>query len=127
MTEKELLGAIIERARSRGWKVIHTPPVPVQRGGKTLWMTPLAADGKGFPDLLMVRDRVIVAEVKAGARSGNRHLSVDQKDWLSRFRMASAEAYVWTPEAWFDGTIDGVLGVRGPVPGGDPYLWESGT
>jgi VRR-NUC domain len=68
----------------------------------------VAADGKGFPDLLLVRDRVIVAEVKGDSD----RLRPEQREWLSAFRLAGVAAYVWTPESWHSGEIERILRAR---------------
>lgn len=107
MTGRELQKGVIEMARRLGWRVAHTPPVPSERG----WRTAVAADGKGFPDLLLVRDRVIVAEIK-----GTDRLSKEQAEWLSAFRMAGIMAYVWTPKEWKSGQIENVLRARTQEP-----------
>ena len=57
-------------------------------------MTPVGADGKGFPDLVLVRERVIYAELKA--KSGS--IRPDQKIWIERLQQAGAEVYVWRPK-----------------------------
>lgn len=108
LTGRELQRDVINLARMLGWKVAHTPPVETVRG----WRTPtLGSEGKGFPDLLMVRDRVIVAEIK-----GSDRLSREQEGWLTAFRMAGVTAYVWTPESWESGEIDNVLRARSQEP-----------
>lgn len=95
-------------ARQLGWRVAHFPPVVTERG----WRTPVAADGKGFPDLVLVRDRVVVAEIK-----GTDRLSREQRQWLDAFRLAGIAAHVWTPSDWRSGAVERVLRARGP----DPY------
>lgn len=111
MTGRELQRTVIEMARRLGWRVAHFPPISTTRGGKSWWLTPVAADGKGFPDLLLVRDRVIVAEIKSTDR-----LSREQEAWLSAFRMARVAAHVWTPKELESGEIERVLTVRHPNP-----------
>ena len=103
LTGRELQHAVIDLARRTGWRVAHTPPIPTERG----WRTAVAADGKGFPDLLLVRDRIIVAEIK-----GTDRLSPEQQEWLSAFRMAGVPAYVWTPKEWDSGEVERVLKAR---------------
>jgi hypothetical protein len=101
---RELQAAIVDLARRLGWRVAHTPPVETTRG----WRTPtLGREGKGFPDLLLVRDRVIVAEVK-----GTDRLTAEQKKWLTAFRMAGIAAHVWTPKEWASGEIERILSAR---------------
>lgn len=79
---------VIETARLFGWKVAHFRAVETKRRG---WQVPVAADGAGFPDLLLVRDRIIAAELK----SGSGRVRPDQREWLDRFATAGCEAYVW--------------------------------
>jgi len=113
MTREPLRGrplqkGIIDMARRLGWRVAHFPPVPTERG----WRTPVAADGKGFPDLLMVRDRLIVAEVKGDTD----RLRREQQTWLDSFRLAGVAAHVWTPEQWLSGEIESILRARSQEP-----------
>ena len=102
MTEAELQDAIADMARTFGWMVAHARPARTNRG----WRTPWQYDGKGFPDLTMVRrERLIFAELKA-ARG---RVAPEQHTWLSCLRRTYAEVYVWTPEHWLDGVVDEVL------------------
>jgi VRR-NUC domain-containing protein len=101
---RPLQKAIIELARQLGWRVAHFPPVETQRG----WRVPVAADGKGFPDLILVRERIIVAEIKG---DGDR-LTPEQDNWLHAFRMAGISTYTWTPAEWREGIIEGMLRSR---------------
>lgn len=54
------------------------------------------ADGAGFPDLVLIRERIVYAELKArgGVQSG------PQKDWESALLAAGAEVYCWEPSDW---------------------------
>ena len=52
MSEAVLQDAVIELANLKGWTVAHFRPAQNARGD---WRTPVAAQGKGFPDLVMVR------------------------------------------------------------------------
>lgn len=106
MTERELQDAVMETARILGWRVAHFRAALTTKG----WRTPVEAHGAGFPDLVLVRDRVVFAELKG---DGGR-LSGVQKDWLESFRYAGAEAHVWTPAEWQDGTVEAAF--RGPQP-----------
>ena len=120
MTGKELQKELIDLLRKCGWRVAHTPPVQAVTKGRDgedvkRWMTPIQADGKGFPDLLAVRERLIVIEIKG---KGDK-LSGEQSVWLSAFRMAGVEAYVWTAAEWADGTCDRVIRERRR---GDPIV-----
>ena len=116
---RELQRAIIELARRLGWRVAHFPPVPTERG----WRTPVAADGTGFPDLVLVRDRVIVAEIKGDSD----RVRQEQEQWLSAFRLAGISAHVWTPESWRSGEVERILAARSQSPFPLPRMVEIGA
>jgi hypothetical protein len=78
---------VIDAARLFGWRVAHFRPALTKHG----WRTPVAADGKGWPDLVLVRERVIYAELK----SGSGRLTPEQEEWITRLRNAGQEVYVW--------------------------------
>lgn len=61
ITEDAFMSQLIGVARLCGWKVAHFRPARTKGG----WRTPVAADGQGFPDLLLARERIVVAELKA--------------------------------------------------------------
>ncbi|MGD0312499.1 MAG: VRR-NUC domain-containing protein [Acidimicrobiales bacterium] len=101
MTEQTLLDCVVDAAHLFGWKVAHFRPAMTKHG----WRTPVAADGKGWPDLTLVRDnRIVFAELK----SARGRLSDEQQDWLDVLDRA-AEVHVWRPAEWCDGTIEAVL------------------
>ena len=73
----------------------------VDRKGKPVWLTPVQADGKGFPDLVLVRGkRLIFAEVKAERGRG----SPEQDAWFTALRSAGRGegqyVYIWRPSNW---------------------------
>jgi hypothetical protein len=96
--EKEFQLQVIEYAQARRWRVAHFRAVRVQRSsGECYYETPVAADGKGFPDLIIVRgDRLLAAELKV---PGN-DTSEEQDRWLAAFRGAGVPTFVWYPEHW---------------------------
>lgn len=99
MSEKELMEAVIELAQLRGWLVAHFRPARSEQG----WRTPVSADGKGFPDLVMIREtRLIAAELK----SDTGKVTPEQQVWLDAFGRATTEAYTWRPEHWTSGLIE---------------------
>lgn len=108
--EQTLQYAIIEAARLFGWKVAHFRAARTARG----WRTPVAADGKGFPDLVLChpgRRRLIFAELK----STRGRLSAEQHEWLGVLGDVAdvaqqVDVYLWTPDDW----PDRVLEVLGP-------------
>lgn len=101
MTESELQDAVIELAHLFGWSVAHFRAARTAHG----WRTPVAADGAGWPDLVLVRERIAFAELKSARGT----MSTAQIAWLERLTKAGAETHVWTPTEWADGTIDAEL------------------
>lgn len=102
MTERDLQGGVIETARLLGYRVAHFRPARTQNG----WATPVAADGKGYPDLTLCRPgRLVFAELKVGRNRA----TIDQTAWLQALEAAGAEAYLWTDLDYTAGTIDQLL------------------
>lgn len=95
MLEAEWQRKVINYARDRGWFVAHFTAAKSSRGR---WVTPVAADGAGFPDLVLVRERVVFAELK---REGGK-LRAQQEVWMSKLRWAGATHFVWEPSDWYD-------------------------
>jgi VRR-NUC domain len=102
MTEAELQEAVIGLAHLLKWRAVHFRPAMNAAGN---WRTPVAADGKGFPDLVLCRDRVMFVELK----SMTGRLSVDQQDWLHALAQSGAECHIWRPDDWTQGRIERVL------------------
>ena len=77
ISEADLQTAIVDLAHLYGWHVAHFRPAMTTHG----WRTPVSADGKGFPDLCMVKgNKLIFWEVK----SGRQLPSKEQTEWLER-------------------------------------------
>ena len=94
LLEKQAQSAIVDLATLLGWRVYHTFDSRRSQAG--------------FPDLVLVRDRVIYAEIK---RAGQKPRP-DQVDWLNALSRAGAEVYVWT---WDDyDEIGSILSQRVP-------------
>jgi len=76
-SEAEFQDKIVKLARLCGWKVAHFRPAMTSRGQ---WITPVSADGKGFPDLVMVKPpHILFVECK----SATGKLTLEQKDWAN--------------------------------------------
>lgn len=91
VSESALQQTIIDAARSLGWLVAHFRPARTDRG----WRTPVAADGQGFPDLVLAhpRGRVMFLEVKS--RAGR--VSLHQRRWLDTLAGAPVTCQVVRP------------------------------
>lgn len=93
LTEKQWLNQVVELARLLGWSTYHP------------WLSIHSASG--WPDLALVRERLILAELKA--EKGK--VSIDQRLWLDRLIVAGVECYVWRPSQ-FDEVVN-ILTRRG--------------
>lgn len=84
---------VMQLAKLKGWRCAHFRTSLTKAGN---WVTAVAGEGKGFPDLILVRERVIVAELKAGKNKP----TPEQKQWLQAFERAGIPAYTWWPHEW---------------------------
>ena len=88
--EKEFMARVVALAKANGWLCYHTH---YSRKSE-----------KGFPDLVLVRDRVIFAELK----SAEGRLSEEQGEWVAALGRAGARVAVWRPCHWPQ--VEAVLG-----------------
>lgn len=96
-SEKEFQDQVIQLARLKRWRVAHFRPAKVQRAdGTTYYETPVQADGAGFPDLILVRDRLIAMELKVGSNEP----SEAQMQWIEAMVEAGVPAFVLYPKDW---------------------------
>jgi hypothetical protein len=79
MLEREWQSQVTEAARTLGWRVYHTHDS--------------RRSEPGWPDLALVRDRLIMAELKTEAG----RLSESQRTWIDSLANAGVEVYVWRP------------------------------
>jgi len=75
-----------------GWIGAHFRPAKTSQG----WRTAVSGDGKGFPDWMLARERIVYAELKKVGGV----LSLDQRTWRDRIVAAGGEWYCWTIEDW---------------------------
>lgn len=104
MSEDDLKEAVIDMAHLLGLKVAHFRPARTidRKTGKETWRTPVEADGKGFPDLVIVGPGgVLYRELKSGTGKP----SPEQVAWLSGLTGAGADAGTWRPIDLTGGTI----------------------
>lgn len=90
--ESALLANIIKAARLCGWKSAHFRPAMTRRGR---WVTPVQGDGKGWPDLVLVKNgRIWFVECK----SEGGKLTAEQRDWvyaLRKVQLTTAAVKAW--------------------------------
>ncbi len=93
ITEKDFTKTVIDLAKTYHWRVAHFRTAMTQSGN---YITPVQADGAGFPDLVLVKGRrLLFCELK----SENGRLSQAQKQWIFTL-MPIVEVYVWKPSNW---------------------------
>ena len=91
--EKTWQAQVTELARTLGWKVFH--PYDSRRSAH------------GWPDLSLLRERLILVELK----TEKGRVSVHQRAWLEALLAANVEAYVARPRHLED--LARILGCRG--------------
>ncbi len=92
VSEADWERTLVQLARLNGWKVAGFRTAQV---GKS-WQTPVRHDAKGWPDLVLVRDRVMFVELKTDTG----RLSKEQDAWIRMLEEAGQEVYVWRPSDW---------------------------
>jgi hypothetical protein len=106
MREDVLQASVLEMAARFGVRTAHFRPA--QLGQR--WVTPVAGDGKGFPDLVLAGRRLLVRELKGTGGT----TSADQKLWLAALAAAGVDVGIWTPEHLRSGVIEAELRAISP-------------
>jgi hypothetical protein len=95
VSEADFQRDVIDFAKRRGWLVQHSRPAYNKSGRIS---TPLQGH-KGFPDLVLVRDRVLFVELKkVGA-----YPTPEQRTWIARLQALQGDyvrCLVWRPTDW---------------------------
>lgn len=103
MTEDDLQRAVLDLCKLHRLHVAHFRAAMT---GKGRWVTPVAADGKGYPDLTIVGPGGVVwRELK----TDRGWLTPEQKVWAQRLVEAGADVAVWRPRNLTDGRIGATL------------------
>jgi len=84
MTERELQAAVIDLAKLLNWSYYHT-----YSSRRSV---------AGFPDLVLVKDRIIFVELK----SETGRLTKEQEQWRDSLRVAGVEWYLVRPTGLSD-------------------------
>jgi hypothetical protein len=82
LTERDWQRQVVQLAQQLGWRVYHTHDS--------------RRSAEGFPDLVLVRDRVVFAELKREPRVAV-PVTAEQREWLAAIDGAGCEAYLWRP------------------------------
>lgn len=107
LTEAEFQDAVIDLARTLGWRVIHRPPSQVRPGR---WVTNMRGDGVGFPDLELHHKAWGTRYWECKTSTGR--TSPEQQIWLDFLQEIGFDARVIRPEHWADIVAD-LQGQRG--------------
>lgn len=98
--------ATLDLARLLGWRVARFPGANfVRTSSGREFIKPLAYDTKGFPDALLVRDRLLAIEFK----SETGRMSAEQDAWNDALVKAGVSVAVFRPSHWDKGVIEDVL------------------
>lgn len=89
MLERDLQRAVLDLCKMLGLRTAHFRTARTGAG----WATPVAGDGAGFPDLVIVGSAVLFRELK----TDQGRLSHDQVGWKVTLLGADANWAVWTP------------------------------
>ena len=107
MPERDLQSLVVSRATAHGWHVWHDNATN-HRAACRQCGAPVsqARNRKGLPDLLMVRDRVVWAELKTERGT----CTPEQRAFLDQLQAAGQEVHVLRPSDI--GRLDDLLAVR---------------
>lgn len=94
ITEEQFTRQVIAYAKLCGWRVAHFRAARLKDGS---WRTPVQGDGKGWPDLFLIKyQRVLVVELK----SDDGELTREQREWMIAFNKTPIPWRVWRPRDW---------------------------
>lgn len=82
ITERDWQRTVVEYAHLRRWRTYHTHDS--------------RRSDPGFPDLVLVRDRIVLAELK----SERGRMTKDQWAWHDQLLTAGVEVHLWRPSDW---------------------------
>ena len=95
-SELQFQEAVVNLAHEHHWRVAHFRPVKQQRrDGSVRWLTPVAADGEGFVDLVCARRGRVPVFMELKAKRGTP--SPAQLEWLDAL---GSYGYLFKPAAW---------------------------
>lgn len=83
ITEKEFQQSVVDYARLQNWLVFH--PYHMRRSQP------------GYPDLTLLRDRVVFAELKVGKNRLSMHQAMYRERLLA---CPGVEYFLWKPDMW---------------------------
>lgn len=98
LTERGFQARIIDAAHLFGWRVAHFRPARTASGG---WVTPVSADGAGFPDLVLVNPTMPDSEILyREVKTDRGRLTGEQAEWGAWLEARGGNWGVWRPQDW---------------------------
>lgn len=96
-TERAFTEQVLATARLGGWTAFHDYATNVPRQCPHCKRpVRILRNAPGFPDLVLVKDRVLYRELKVGGGK----LTLDQRAWRDRLEASGADWELWTPDDW---------------------------
>lgn len=94
-SEADFIKEVLALAKRNRWRSAHFRPAMLAKGK---WVTAVQGDGKGFPDLILLRrGEMLAVELKVGRNPA----SEEQHQWLDAFHwIAGVEVAIWRPSDW---------------------------
>ena len=93
VSERDFQASIVDLARLCGWRVVHFHDSRREVGDGVLVGD---SDAKGWPDLTLIRDRILYREVK----TERGRVTKSQDRMLVALLAAGGDAKVWRPSNW---------------------------
>lgn len=94
-----------DMCRRYGLKVARFPKIPVTRNGRTWWLTPVQADGKGWLDMFIIDPLgggVLVREAKGDREDP----TAEQQEWMAWWKANGFDVDIWKPDDLRSGRIE---------------------
>jgi hypothetical protein len=107
MTEAQLQANVLEMAKLLGIRTAHFRPGLTQAGN---WITAVAGDGKGWPDVVFAGRRLLIRELKGVGGK----VSAEQTAWIAALVAAGVDAGIWWPKDWVSGLVQAELRAISP-------------
>lgn len=97
VTEAQFQRTVITAAQAFGWKVAHFRPGMSSKGK---WMTAVAGNGAGFPDLVLIHPERRCGVLFVELKSDDGKIGPAQAEWGEWLRSAGEAWLVWRPKDW---------------------------